>query len=114
MDLNRLLVKTAQRDRIKTARDLLDRGADPNGDLGADGSPLYAAAALGHTKMVTLLIESGAAVNARSIRGATSLMVAAAEGHLAVVEILLARGASTDVHSDNHGTPSLQPHSDAI
>lgn len=107
MHLNRLLVKTAQRDKAKTARDLLEQGADPNGDPGADGSPLYAAAALGHTKMVTLLIESGAAVNARSIRGATPLMVAAAEGHLAVVEILLARGASTDVHSDNHGTPLI-------
>lgn len=107
MSLNRLLVQTAQRDKRKTTKRLLEIGADLNGDSGADGSPLYAAAALGHSRMVTLLLDSGAAVNARSTRGSTPLMIAAAEGHVAVVEILLARGASTDVHSDTHGTPLI-------
>ena len=107
MSLNRLLVKTAQRDKRKTARRLLDIGAEPNGDSGADGSPLYAAAALGHSKMVTLLLDAGAAVNAKSTRGSTPLMIAAAEGHVAVVDILLARGASTNVHSSPHGTPLI-------
>lgn len=107
MSLNRLLVQTARLDKRKTTKRLLEIGADPNGDSGTDGSPLYAAAALGHSRMVTLLLDSGAAVNARSTRGSTPLMIAAAEGHVAVAEILLARGASTDVHSDTHGTPLI-------
>jgi GTPase KRas protein len=107
MSMNRLLVQTAQRDKRRTAKRLLEIGADPNGDSGADGSPLYAAAALGHSRMVALLLDSGAAVNARSTRGFTPLTIAATEGHIAVVEILLARGASTDVHSGTHGTPLI-------
>lgn len=107
MSLNRLLVRTAQQDKRKTAKRLLSVGADPNGDSGADGTPLYAAAALGHSKMVALLLDSGAAINAKSIRGSTPLVIAAAEGHAAVVETLLARGASTDVRSDIHGTPLI-------
>ncbi len=107
MSLNRLLVQTARRDKIKPTKRLLDIGASPNGYSGADGRPLYAAAALGHSKMVTLLLDSGAAVNARSITGSTPLIIAAAEGHVEVVYILLARGASTNLHNDTHGTPLI-------
>lgn len=105
ISMNRLLVQIAQRDKRKTARRLLGLGADPNGDSGVNGSPLYAAAALGHSKMVALLLDSGAAVNAKSTRGSTPLIIAAAEGHTPVVHVLLDHGASTDVHGDTYGTP---------
>ncbi|KAF9698509.1 hypothetical protein EKO04_003860 [Ascochyta lentis] len=107
MNLNELLTKAAQENKQRTTNKLLELGADPNGDSGVDGSPLYAAAALGHTRLVMLLLDHRAAANARSNRGFTPLMIAAAEGHIATVKILLTRGALPNVHSDVHGTPLM-------
>jgi serine/threonine protein kinase/ankyrin repeat protein len=107
MNLNELLAKAVRENKRKTTSKLLGLGAEANGYTGVDGGPLYTAAALDHTKLVTLLLDHGAAANTRSHRGFTPLMIAAAEGHIATIEILLARGASPNVHSDVHGTPLM-------
>ncbi|KAK6544750.1 Ras GTPase ras2, variant 2 [Orbilia ellipsospora] len=107
IQLNRLLVQTARKDKRRTAKRLLTLGADPNGDVGADGNALYASAAMGNTKMVALLLDNGGAINACDTRGSTPLLIAAAEGHTATVKYLLSRGALVDAHNGTHESTAL-------
>jgi ankyrin repeat protein len=67
---------------------LLDRGADP--DFPEPGMPLIAALGHGHGKVVQMLLDQGADVNARSSdQGATPLFVASYSGHEKIVQVLL-------------------------
>lgn len=95
---------------------LLSAGADPNirGRHGA--TPLLYAARAGKAEVVTLLIESGANIDAQEqFWYASPLDSAAILGHFAVVEVLLAAGAEVDIHSP-YGTPlhsaALSEHDD--
>mmetsp|Transcript_17732 Transcript_17732/g.43007 ORF Transcript_17732/g.43007 Transcript_17732/m.43007 type:complete len:335 (+) Transcript_17732:1474-2478(+) len=87
-----------------TAALILDKNADPNA-LAAGKTPLHLAALAGALPMVTVLLQRGAAVRAKTIIGnsgrddvddATSLHLAAQRGHTEVVRALLAAGASVD------------------
>jgi GTPase KRas protein len=86
MNLNKLLAKAVRENKRKTTSKLLGLGAEANGDTGEDGSPLYVAAALDHTKLVTLLLDREAAANARSHRGFTPLTIAVAKKHIAILK----------------------------
>ena len=102
--LNRGLVEAARRDKKRTVKALIARGADLNGQPGVDGAAVHAAAAVGHTKMVNLILKEGAAINAKGPRDITALQLAAVEGHSAVVDLLLAKGTPVDTSSGLHGT----------
>jgi ankyrin repeat protein len=54
------------------------------------------AAEKGHTKIVQLLLEKGADVNAKNKYGETALMYAAENGHTETVQLLLEKGARYD------------------
>ncbi|GFF31072.1 hypothetical protein IFM58399_02766 [Aspergillus lentulus] len=58
-----------------------------------NNSPLMAASAGGHSRIVQLLLESGENVNTRNSGYYTSLHLAAREGHMNVVQLLLDYGA---------------------
>ena len=73
---------------------LLDEGADPN-QKGV-GSPLYFAAQRGHVKVVELLLEAGAEVNAVT-RFGTALQIAARGNRIQIVEVLLENGADPNI-----------------
>jgi ankyrin repeat protein len=82
-------------------RRLLDAGVDPNTPYGNDLTALMWAAgypdgagALDAAKVVNLLLERGAFIDAADNRGRTALMIAAERGHAAIVEILLQHGAN--------------------
>ena len=61
---------------------MLDQGADPNGVVEGDGSPLIQAAANGRLDQVQMLIDRGADVNLAVEGDENPLMNAAEQGHL--------------------------------
>ena len=96
--LSAALVRAAEEGSLLDVRRLLRAGADANAAAGDDGSPwktpLVAAAAVGHTRIVELLLASGAAADgAGGGADLTPLHVAARDGHARVVAALLLRGA---------------------
>ena len=78
-------------------RFLLDQGADPNGVVEGDGSPLIAAAAHGKLELVQMLIDHGADVSLAVEGDENPLMNAAEQGNLRIVQLLVEKGA--DVHT---------------
>ena len=90
---------------LTTMRQALAGGADPNTRDPRSGSTLLATAALmGHTKVVALLLEHGADVNARSRDGGTALHNAAFLGRVETVKHLLYNGADTTLRNNMGGT----------
>ncbi|MEN6545687.1 MAG: ankyrin repeat domain-containing protein, partial [Armatimonadia bacterium] len=57
-------------------------------------TPLYQAAANGHTEIVELLLESGAQVNAKTDAGDTALGEATAQGHTETAALLRRHGGT--------------------
>jgi len=79
---------------------LLKNGADVNAKERRGGAtPLMHAAAFGSEEAMTLLIDKGADVNARSAGNATALMWAV--GDIAKVRLLVARGADVNAVSES-------------
>ena len=88
---------------------LLDDGADPNvyGIRHFSKSPiLVQAASYGYGKMVRLLLDKGAFINALGEGGETALMAAVAMDRRDVVRLLLQRGAAVNVR-DKEGNTAL-------
>lgn len=73
-------------------RRLIDRGAKVNRD---GWTPLHYAAVGPKTQAVVLLLDRGAAIDARAPNGNTPLMMAAMYGPEDTVKLLLARGADS-------------------
>jgi uncharacterized protein len=89
-----------------TVRLLLEHGADVAAAArnGMQVQPLHAAIASGHADTSRLLLERGAAVNARQQAGYTPLMGAAAAGRRDLVDLLIGRGADPSLTSDDGKT----------
>lgn len=86
------LMMAALRGDVATATQLLARGARLNRDPG-EWTPLHYAAAGPSTELVTLLLDRGAALEARSPNGTTPLMMAARYGAIDSADRLKAGGA---------------------
>jgi GTPase SAR1 family protein len=69
-------------------RALLSGGADPNGRESSTKTALHIAAELGHTEVVSVLLEAGASVDAL-LFGLSALHLAAKNGHADVCSILI-------------------------
>ena len=118
--------------KVECVRILLEHGADPNHGrdetletplhhcLGGAHDPLETQADGDVEKVVQLLVEHGANVNAKTTprvgscnhwglftRGETPLHRAAAWGSRGVIQILLQAGADTSVEDANGETPSM-------
>jgi ankyrin repeat protein len=79
---------------------LLKSGANPNTAIATGETPLMTCARTGNVDAVRLLIEYGAAVNAKEpSQNQTALMWAAAEGHSDMVSALIAAHADLKAHS---------------
>ncbi len=76
---------------------LLKKGAAINR---SGWTPLHYAAAGGKNKIVQILLERGADIDARSPNHTTPVMVAAYEGHFYTVKLLLERGADVTLQND--------------
>lgn len=80
------------KNQVEVVQLLLNKGANPNRYV-AGATPLYDAAGYGYTKIVSLLIEHGADVNAKSFGRTTPLAIAIQNNHLDVVNLLKKAGA---------------------
>jgi len=70
-----------------------------------DNTPLHIAAVYGRPKVVELLLQKGATVDARNGGGYTPLHFAAMNKHREVAELLLAKGADPSAKQGIGGTP---------
>lgn len=115
------LILAAERGRLDLVRALLKLGADPAvkartsphnmqamvDNISQERTALHAAAAAGHDKVVTALIDAGAAIEAKDERGETPLFLAAANDCRAAVRVLIQRGAQVNLKGDDNMTPLL-------
>ena len=95
------LMMAALKGQLQWGRRLIERGASVNK---SGWAPLHYAAS-GNTpenapEMLTLLLDNGAAIDARSPNGSTPLMMAASYGPEASVELLIKRGADLGLKND--------------
>ena len=75
---------------------IITRGQDPNKSYGGWGTPLHAAAVLGHTAIARFLLEHTADVNSRDKHNSTPLHEASGTGNLVVIQLLLSHGADVN------------------
>ena len=86
----------ATENRADVARWLLSKGANPNGTA-TGGSPLHAAAQLGHSEVCQALIQAGADLNLQDKFGETPLHKASSGGYVEVITRLLDAGADPSI-----------------
>ncbi|KAM4598748.1 protein TANC2 [Polymixia lowei] len=93
---------------IKVSRLLVVGGAnvDYRTEVLSNSPLLCVHAHLGHSDVVSLLLENGAQVNSESEGGSTALSFAAAEGHLDIITMLIQHNAKID-HVDRAGQCAL-------
>ena len=94
--LDRALLEAAQDGDLDAMSSLIASGADVNGAVPGDGSPLIAAARSGRTIAVTFLLDRGADPNLAVIGDGNALIMAAQAGRIDIVQLLLARGANIE------------------
>jgi ankyrin repeat protein len=76
------------------------RGQNPNESHGGWGTPLHAAAVLGHAAIALFLLDHNADVNARDKHNSTPLHEASGSGNLDVMKLLISRRA--DLNALDH------------
>jgi hypothetical protein len=91
------LMMAALRGHLDAAQALLARGAQAHFD---GWSPLHYAATGPEPRLVALMLDRGASVDARSPNGSTPLMMAARYGTEASVKVLMDRGAQPGLKND--------------
>jgi ankyrin repeat protein len=96
---NTPLAKATLGGHVEAVRLLLEAGADPDGELDAECTPLMVAS---KAAIAELLIRSGADPN-KLIDGCTPLNAAVHRNSLEVAVVLLAGGAKPDVLTEPHG-----------
>jgi uncharacterized protein len=83
-----LLTKAATEGYLKTAKLLIDKGADVNARSNEGTSALMAASMAGYTKIVELLINAGANAKAKNSMGYTEEMYAKEKGYTNIIQLL--------------------------
>jgi len=90
------LMMAALKGHLEIARKLIARGADVNKP---GWTPLHYASTGGHVRLIELLLENHAYIDAESPNGSTPLMMAALYGTAAAVKLLLDEGADPGIRN---------------
>ncbi len=89
---------------------LLDAGVDPNSASPNGETALMTVARIGSTGALKVLLDRGAAVNAKdNVAGSTALMWAVRENHPVVVQLLMEHGAEANAFTRTGKTPPRRP-----
>ena len=103
VNLEKEIIKAAKSGNAFKVKELLEQNASLISAMDPDGStPLHCATWKGHEKVVALLLDHGADVNAKNNNGhwgTTPLHAAAHANQRAIAELLIAHGA--DIHATN-------------
>lgn len=90
---------------INVVKQAITDGTDVNAKNPQFGDPLLNTAALmGHTEILTFLLDKGADVNVRNKDGNTALHLAAFLGRVDAVELLLKHGIDANVQNNDGGS----------
>ncbi|MCY4404573.1 MAG: ankyrin repeat domain-containing protein [Candidatus Poribacteria bacterium] len=90
---------------LKMVKKAITEGMDVNAKNPQSGNPMLLTAALmGHTEIITYLLEKGADINTRNRDGNTALHTAAFLGRADVVELLLEHGVDVNVRNNSGGS----------
>ncbi len=100
-----LLIKAAQKGRLKIVTFLVQQGIDIESRDSAGDTPLIEAAYYGQLAVVKYLIKQGANINATDIKGSTALSEATSKWHKEVVKYLLEKGADINLANQWGSTP---------
>jgi ankyrin repeat protein len=100
------LLLAAQRNDVKLAVALLERGMPVDARAVNRATPLMIAASSGYVEMIKLLVERGANASIADEHGDTALMSAMRAGSLESVKLLLRAGADVN-HKDKAGRTAL-------
>jgi len=100
------LLTALKRKALNRARDLIQKGADPELTRPEnDEFPLMIAAERGYTEIVRLLIEQGANIDRHGKGGKTAFSQACFFGHLEIAKLLVNAGAKIQVRDQFGATP---------
>jgi hypothetical protein len=105
--LDRELYEAALDADLAGMSELLRVGADVNGSIAGDGSPLIGAVRSGQATAVTLLLDRGANPNLGVDGDGNPLIVAAESGRIEMVRLLLGRGADPNIGVEGDGNPLI-------
>ena len=92
----------------KTAKLLLDAGANPNVKDDKGRTALIRASENGNIEVVKLLLDRGANLEAKDDWGRTALIWASWDGHIEVVKLLLDAGANPNAKDDKGRTALME------
>ncbi|MFQ5681930.1 MAG: ankyrin repeat domain-containing protein [Candidatus Binatia bacterium] len=100
------LLTATKHDDLKTVKNLLQAGVNPDVHDAAHNTALIFACRDGHLEIVEALIHSGATVNWVDGEGVTPLILASFRGHVAIAKFLLDHGADRTI-KDQWGRTAL-------
>ena len=101
------LLSAAETGDTKTAKSLIDNGADIEETDDEGRTALIIAASEGHAETVELLIGKGADIEAKDNNGFTALIFATHTGHTDTIKLLLEKGADIEAKEIDGGTALL-------
>ena len=102
------LIDAAKNSEVEAVRSLLAGGADAGAAQGDGMSALHWAAERGHAAVADLLLDAGAAVEAKTrVGGYTPLHLASRSGQGPIVRALLDAGADPNATTTNSGVTAL-------
>ncbi len=101
------LLSAAETGDTKTAKSLIDNGADIEETDDEGRTALIIAASEGHAETVELLIEKGADIESKDNNGFTALIFATHLGHTDTVKLLIEKDADIEAKEIDGGTALL-------